>query len=98
MPLTSGAATDAGATSGRQTVPPVVAYVLLWFPLSSETFIFREVVQLRQRGLPVYAYSMYGENLKGCSEEMHAFDGPVRRMGVKAASRILAAFGRALWQ
>ena len=72
MPLTSGAATEADATSGRQTVPPVVAYVLLWFPLSSETFIFREVVQLRKRGMPVFAYSMYGENLKGCSEEMRA--------------------------
>ena len=98
MSLTSGAATEAGKESGRQSVPPVIAYVLLWFPLSSETFIFREVVQLRQRGLPVYAYSMYGENLKGCSEEMHAFDGPVRRMGIKAMGHILAAFGRALRQ
>lgn len=98
MSLTSGVATEAGEENGRQSVPPVIAYVLLWFPLSSETFIFREVVQLRQRGLPVYAYSMYGENLKGCSEEMHAFDGPVRRMGIKAVCRILAAFGRALWQ
>ncbi len=98
MPLTSGAATEADATSGRQTVPPVVAYVLLWFPLSSETFIFREVVQLRKRGMPVFAYSMYGENLKGCSEEMRAYDGPVGRMGVRAAGRILAAFGRALRQ
>ena len=98
MPLTSGAATEADATSGRQTVPPVVAYVLLWFPLSSETFIFREVVQLRKRGMPVFAYSMYGENLKGCSEEMRAYDGPVGRMGIRAAGRILAAFGRALRQ
>lgn len=98
MSLTSGIATEAGKENGRQSVPPIIAYVLLWFPLSSETFIFREVVQLRQRGLPVYAYSMYGENLKGCSEEMHAFDGPVRRMGIKAIGRILAAFGRALWQ
>ncbi|MDD4700867.1 MAG: glycosyltransferase family 4 protein [Desulfovibrio sp.] len=98
MPLTSGLATEAGEQSGRQSVPPVIAYVLLWFPLSSETFIFREVVQLRQRGLPVFAYSMYGENLKGCSEEMLAFDGPVRRMGIKATCCVLAAFGRALRQ
>ena len=98
MPLTSGAATDAGATSDQKTVPPVVAYVLLWFPLSSETFIFREVVQLRKRGMPVFAYSMYGENLKGCSEEMRAYDGPVGRMGVRAAGKILAAFVRALRQ
>ena len=98
MSFTSGDATEAGAERGRQAAPPAVAYVLLWFPLSSETFIFREVVQLRQRGLPVYAYSMYGENLKGCSEEMRDYDGPVRRMGFRAAGRVLAAFWRALRQ
>lgn len=98
MSFTSGDATEAGAERGRPAAPPAVAYVLLWFPLSSETFIFREVVQLRQRGLPVYAYSMYGENLKGCSEEMRDYDGPVRRMGFRAAGRVLAAFWRALRQ
>ncbi|MEG6593437.1 colanic acid biosynthesis glycosyltransferase WcaL, partial [Desulfovibrio sp. 1188_IL3213] len=96
MSFTSGDATEAGAERDRRAMPPVIAYVLLWFPLSSETFIFREVVQLRQRGLPVYAYSMYGENLKGCSEEMRGYDGPVRRMGFRAAGRVLAAFWRAL--
>ena len=98
MSFTSGHATKVGADRDRQAKPPIVAYVLLWFPLSSETFIFREVVQIVQRGLPVYAYSMYGENLKGCSEEMRAYDGPVRRMGFKAAGGILAAFWRALRQ
>ena len=98
MPLINGPATETGELCDRQSVPPVIAYVFLWFPLSSETFIFREVVQLRQRGLPVFAYSMYGEKFKGCSEEMLTFDGPVRRMGIRAAGRILAAFGRALRQ
>ena len=40
-----------------------IAYVLLWFPRSTETFIFREVVQLRERGLPILIYSLYGTSL-----------------------------------
>lgn len=75
-----------------------MAYVLLWFPLSSETFIFREVVQLRKLGLPVHAYTLYGAKLRGCSEEMRRYDGPVRRLGAKAAGAILAAFVTALWK
>lgn len=75
---------------------PAVAYVLLWFPLSSETFIFREVVQLMAHGLPVRIYTMYGERLDGCSKEMRSFPGSVQRMGVAAIGRIFAAFWRAL--
>ena len=49
-------------------VPPrTLAYVLLWFPLSSETFIFREIVQLMALGLPIRVYTMYGKTLKGLS-------------------------------
>ncbi len=75
-----------------------IAYVLLWFPRSTETFIFREVVQLRERGLPILIYSLYGTSLGGCSAEMRAYDGPVRRMGVRAIGRILGAFFRRLIQ
>ncbi|WP_092152768.1 glycosyltransferase [Desulfovibrio legallii] len=92
-PLPTAAAPDAATAA----LPPV-AYVLLWFPLSSETFIFREVVQLRARGLPVRAYTLYGPNMRGCSEEMRCYDGPVRRMGVKAVGAVLAAFLAALWK
>ena len=71
---------------------PAVAYVLLWFPLSSETFIFREVVQLMAAGLPIRVYSMYGERVVGCSKEMRAYPGYVQRMGVKAIGQIFCAF------
>ena len=87
------------ATSARRgdAAPPFsLAYVLLWFPLSSETFIFREIVQLTALGLPVRVYTMYGKALKGCSQEMRDFPGPVRRMGATAFFRIWAAFFRAL--
>ena len=92
VPPAAGQSSDVGAG-----LPPV-AYVLLWFPLSSETFIFREVVQLRKLGLPVHAYTLYGAKLRGCSEEMRRYDGPVRRLGAKAAGAILAAFVTALWK
>ena len=75
---------------------PSVGYVTLWFPLSSETFIFREVVQLMEQGLPIHVYTMYGENLKGCSAEMRNFSGPVKHMGMGFTGRILGAFFRAL--
>ncbi|MBI4807266.1 MAG: glycosyltransferase family 4 protein [Desulfovibrio sp.] len=63
---------------------PVTAYVLLWFPLSSETFIFREVQSLRRQGLHVLVYSLYGKKLKNCSPEMFDFSYGVRRMGLYA--------------
>ncbi|MDO5484105.1 MAG: glycosyltransferase family 4 protein [Desulfovibrionaceae bacterium] len=84
-------------SSPRQDAPlPVVAYVPLWFPLSSETFVFREVVQLKELGLPIRVYTMYGERLKGCSQEMRDFPGPLRHMGTRALLPILGAFCRAV--
>ncbi|MDR2055084.1 MAG: glycosyltransferase [Desulfovibrio sp.] len=75
---------------------PKIAYVLLWFPLSSETFIFREVKSLLSLEVPVLVYTMYGESLRGCSAEMQAFSWPVRHYGMFATAAVLAAFFRAL--
>jgi glycosyltransferase involved in cell wall biosynthesis len=75
---------------------PKIAYVLLWFPLSSETFIFREVKSLSALEVPIQVYTMYGKSHKGCSDEMQAFSGPVRHYGVFAVAAVLAAFFRAL--
>lgn len=75
---------------------PALAYVLLWFPLSSETFIFREVVELVAAGLPVSVYTMYGKRVDGCSQEMRSYTGPVQRMGVLAVGQIFRAFFRFL--
>ena len=92
----TGADADKDASKPMPEDLPLIAYVLLWFPLSSETFIFREVVQLMARGLPIRAYTMYGKSLSGCSEEMRNFSGPVERMGVGGTLRIIRAFLRAL--
>ena len=96
-PATSSPLSEArNASSGTCRPMPVIAYVLLWFPLSSETFIFREVVQLMRLGLSIRVYTMYGKALKGCSREMRAFPGPVRRMGMRAFFRLWGAFFRAM--
>ncbi|WP_243362401.1 glycosyltransferase [Fundidesulfovibrio terrae] len=68
---------------------PKTAYVLLWFPLSSETFIFREVQALRRQGLNVQVYSLYGKKLRNCSPEMLDFSYGVRRMGLFAVPFII---------
>lgn len=77
---------------------PKTAYVLLWFPLSSETFVFREVVQLMAMGLPIHAYTLYAKAFKGCSQEMRDFSGEITRLGALALGSVLRAFFRALWQ
>ena len=82
--------------ASRDSVQPPIAYVLLWFPLSSETFVFKEVRDLRELGLDIRVYTMYGKALKGCSKVMREYAGPVSRMGVRAAFSILRAFFRAL--
>ena len=74
---------------------PRMAYVLLWFPLSSETFVFREIQQLVRRGMDIRVYTMYGEKLRGCSDEMKNYAGPVKRFGAGATLRLLKAFWRA---
>jgi len=60
---------------------PKTAYILLWFPKPSETFIFREVVTLRKLGLPLKVYTLYGSLKKWFSPEMQSFSGEVERLG-----------------
>ena len=83
-------------TTEEGLVVPRVAYVQLWFPRASETFVFREVCALRDMGLPIHMYTMYGVGMRGCSEGMRAYDGPVTRFGSRALGRILLAFVKEL--
>lgn len=76
---------------------PITGYVLLWFPLASETFIFHEVRRLAEMGLPVRVYTMYASRLGGCSRAMRATSLPIRHFGIRAAGRALAAFCRTLF-
>jgi len=79
-------------------VIPRVAYVLLWFPRASETFVFREVCALRELGLPISVYTMYGAHMRGCSERMRAYNGPVTRCGFRALGRVMLAFCAELYR
>ena len=71
---------------------PKVAYILLWFPAPSETFIFGEVMNLRGRGLPLKVYTLYGKRTRWLSPEMLAESADVARLGLKALRGILADF------
>ncbi|MGA3113123.1 MAG: glycosyltransferase [Syntrophobacteraceae bacterium] len=66
---------------------PKTAYVLLWFPKPSETFIFREVVNLQRLGLPIEVFTLYGRLSRKLSSEMQAYR-DVRRLGIPAIRRL----------
>jgi colanic acid/amylovoran biosynthesis glycosyltransferase len=61
---------------------PKIAYVLLWFPKPSETFVFREVVGLWEMGVPVEVFSLYGRLTHKLSPEMRAVSTRVERLGI----------------
>lgn len=62
--------------------PPKVAYILLWFPKPSETFIFREVINLWKMGLPLEVFTLYGRLQRWLSPEMASVSGEVTRLGI----------------
>ena len=72
--------------------PGACAYVLLWFPLSSETFIFREVRGLQERGMPIDVFSLYADKPAGQSREMRGYQGRVMRLGAKATWTLFTTF------
>ena len=77
-----------------QTLPRV-AYVLLWYPLFTQPFIFREVEGLKKE-LPLTVYALYGENTRQWSAEMAAAARETRTHGMAALGSILAACWRQL--
>ncbi|WP_428564395.1 MAG: glycosyltransferase family 4 protein [Solidesulfovibrio sp. DCME] len=69
---------------------PKTAYILLWYPLPSETFIFREVENAKAAGMPFAVYALYGEVARNLSSPMRAASPSVARLGLRAIPRILA--------
>ncbi|MGO9571896.1 MAG: glycosyltransferase family 4 protein [Desulfomonilaceae bacterium] len=61
---------------------PKIAYILLWFPKPSETFVFREVVNLWKMGLPLEVFTLYGEWKKHLSPEMLGVSEKMERLGI----------------
>src|SRR5512139_1168865 len=76
---------------------PRIAYILLWFPKPSETFIFREVVNLWRMGFPIKVFALYGELTEQLSPEMAEVSPRVERLGrpwMKTAARDVAYWRR----
>ena len=74
-----------------------MAYILLWFPKPSETFIFREVVNLWKMGVPIKVFTLYGELTEQLSPEMAEVSPRVERLGrpwMKTVHRDIAYWWR----
>ncbi len=67
---------------------PRVAYILHWFPEPTETFIFNEVLGLQELGLPIRAYTLYGQLSADLSPDMRTHRVPTERLGIPAVTRI----------
>ena len=63
---------------------PNTAYILLWFPKPSETFIFSEITSLTNLGLPISVYTLYGKLEKNLSSDMRSYRGRVIHLGMKS--------------
>ncbi len=75
---------------------PRTLYVLLWFPVASETFVFYEIEKFFKQKRPVSVITLYGERHKNLAGFMLNTDVPIEHFGMLATGRILAAFWRRL--
>lgn len=66
---------------------PRTAYVTLWFPKPSETFVVSEAEALRRAGLPLSVHSLYGSIQAGLPMQPEGMQ--VERLGLASAPRIL---------
>lgn len=71
------------------------AYVALWFPKASETFVFDEVEYLRRAGFPVEVFTLYGRLDKDLAPEMLHYAGRVRRLGLAGLGSLLGGVRQA---
>lgn len=85
-----GAIADENCFSTRQHQPHV-AYILLWYPVFTQPFIFREVQGLKSMGYPLSVYSLYGLSLDKCSAEMRSVAQDTQTLGMKALGLLLWA-------
>lgn len=60
---------------------PKVGIILLWYPLFTQPFIFRDVEAIKTH-LPATVYTLYGKNLRLCSQEMCRAASDAQRLGL----------------
>jgi len=66
---------------------PATAYITLWFPKPSETFIYREAQVMRRLGMPLTVHTLYGRLDSHLTTEMARDEIPVERLGCRLALR-----------
>lgn len=76
---------------------PHIGYVVLWYPLFTQPFIFREVEGLSAR-LPLQVYTLYGKNLRCCSDEMKNSVFSAHSYGMRSIPAICLELIRQAWQ
>lgn len=73
------------------SVMPKTAYVTLWYPKPSETFVVGEVNALKRLGLPIKVYTLYGKLTKHVSKCMDQCPVEVERLGCRSVSECVSA-------
>jgi colanic acid/amylovoran biosynthesis glycosyltransferase len=68
---------------------PRVAYLLLWFPEPSQTFVLDEVNTLVRLGLDLRVYTLYGARPASRVTGMAKVLAPVHRLGTAALARLV---------
>jgi colanic acid/amylovoran biosynthesis glycosyltransferase len=72
-----------------ETSGPRVAYILLWFPEPSQTFVLEEVNTLVRLGLEVRVYTLYGPRPLARTAGMAEVLAPVSHLGLPATGKLL---------
>lgn len=84
---------ESSTTSILSAGLPHLACILLWYPLFTQPFIFREIEGLKAH-LPMRIYTLYARDLRHCSEEMRAASSSVRSFGARFTFIFLWEFCR----
>ncbi|RJR38643.1 MAG: glycosyltransferase [Deltaproteobacteria bacterium] len=88
-PAVSPAGTSLSPVSAPDTASPRVAYLLLWFPEPSQTFILDEVNTLCRLGLEVKVYTLYGPRPSQRLAGMAPALAPVERLGIASLGTLV---------
>jgi|UniRef100_A0A7C3V1W6 glycosyltransferase involved in cell wall biosynthesis len=73
---------------------PRIAYILLWFPEPTQTFILDEVNTMAGLGLDLTVYTLYGPRPASRVAGMAKVKTPVHHLGVASARQVLHSLAR----
>jgi colanic acid/amylovoran biosynthesis glycosyltransferase len=81
---------EGGRIQGEKMPAVRVAYILLWFPEPSQTFVLNEVNTLYKLGLDLKVYTLYGPRpADGRVSRMAPVAAPVQRLGLAKTGTLL---------